>query len=544
MTANDTQDNVEPLFKIENNVLKGKLSSCDTQFSSVGKLLLDTLRSNPDVIGQVDTITGAKDSFANIADRAVRCALWMQKQGVGKGDIVTISSHNHLDAIVPFLAALFLGAIVNPWDYEMNIQLARHFMTLVQPKVIFANEKSAGVAMEAAKIEFFHPIMVSFGDYLGTTSISEILKGHDKSAVDQFSCNEVEDSSKTALILFSSGTTGLPKGVQLPQRALLNMLQRRDSVNLSAHLPLWFSSLYWVSASLLILTSLYSRSTRILAPEFDEKTTCEIVEKFQVTWMLLSTSMSNRFARFNRLHDYNLSSLKILFTGGASLNKESQDLLRKQLPHTTILQAYGMTELGGLVSSQLANSSSGSCGVVNANCEIKIVDPETGKMLGANQNGELCAKSATMMTGYYKNPEATKNIMDKDGWLHSGDLGYYTDNGEIFIVDRLKEIIKYRGQQITPNVIENLLQSHPAVLEVAVVSIPHPTDDEHPIAFVSKVNDKDVTAEELMQMVASNLMDHYKLRGGVKFLPKLPHTHSGKISRKELKAIAKSLAVH
>ncbi|CAK9828894.1 Luciferin 4-monooxygenase [Anthophora retusa] len=544
MVANDTQNKVEPSFRIENNVLKGNVSPSDTKYTSLGKLLLDTLRDNPDIIGQRDAITGTEDSFADIADRAVKCALWLQKQGIGKGDIVAISSHNHLDTIIPFVAALFLGAIVNPWDYEMNIQLARHFMTLVQPKVIFANEVSANALMEAAKIEFLQPKVVLFGDYPGTTSFTEILKGHDNSAVANFSCKELDDSSHTALILFSSGTTGMPKGIQLSHGGLVHMLKGQQSLNLSTELPMWFSSLYWISASLLILMSISSCTTRILAPAFDEKTTCEIVEKFKVTWIMLSTSMANRFARFSRLHDYDLSSLNTLFIGGAPLNQESQDLLRKQLPHVSSLQAYGMTELGGLISAQTEDSTSGSCGVVILNTELKIVDLETGKTLGANQTGEICAKTSTMMTGYYKNPEATKGIIDKDGWLHTGDLGYYNDKGEIFIVDRLKELIKYQGHQITPNEIETILQSHPAVLEVAVVGIPHPTDDEHPIAFVSKVNDKEVTAEELINMVASNLMDHCKLRGGVKFLPKLPHTHSGKISRKELRAMAKALAVH
>ena len=124
--------------------------------------------------------------------------------------------------------------------------------------------------------------------------------------------------------------------------------------------------------------------------------------------------------------------------------------------------------------------------------------------------------------------------------MHSGDLGYCNDKGELFIIDRLKELIKFQGFQIAPTEIEGVLQSHPAVLEVAVVSIPHPLDCEHPVAFVSKVPTKEVTAAELMKLVANNLMDYCQLRGGVKFLPSLPHTPSGKIARNELKKNGKS----
>ncbi|XP_043517995.1 4-coumarate--CoA ligase 1-like [Frieseomelitta varia] len=544
MVNKPNDNNTEPSFKIENKVVKGKVVKYDSRYTSTGKLLLDTLRNNSNIIGQVDAITEEQETFADIADRTIKCALWLQKHGVGKGDIVAISSHNHMDTIIPYIAALYLGAIVNSWDYGMNTQLARHFITLTKPKVIFANEKSMAVVLEAAKIEIYHPKTVTFGHYPGTTLFTETLNGHSKSAVENFQCVEINDPENTCIILFSSGTTGLPKGVQISHRSIINGLQLNEGFALNSHVSMWFSSLYWISGSLLSLKSIISCAKRIIGPEFDEKSACEIIEKFKVTWLMLSTSMSNRFVRYDRLHDYDLSSLSILFTGGATLKQDSQDLLKKNLPNTTVLQAYGMTELGGVITTQLPDTTSGSCGVVTTNCEVKIIDTETGETLGPNQNGELCAKSWTITTGYFKNPEATKNAIDKDGWLHSGDLAYYNEKGEFFIVDRLKEIIKYRGYQIPPTEIETLLQSHPAVLEVGVVGVPHPTDDEHPVAFVSKMPNKEVSAEELIKMVASNMIDQYKLRGGVKFLPSLPHTHSGKISRKELKAIAKTLVIY
>ncbi|XP_071876897.1 uncharacterized protein [Bombus fervidus] len=544
VVSKPANNNTEPPFRIENKIMKGKVISFDSQYTSIGELLFNSLKNNPDIVGQVDTISGVEDTFADIMDRTIKCALWLQKHGVGKGDIVVISSHNHLDCIVPYFAALYLGAIVNAWDYAMNVQLARHFLALSQPKVIFANEKSVAVILEAAKIELYHVKMACFGYYPGTTPFSETLKGHAESAVKNFRCKEINDPNHTAVILFSSGTTGMPKGVQLSHKALLTAVAQNANFSVNAHVPLWFSSLYWISGSLLSTRSIVSCTKKVIGPEFDEKTTCEIIEKFKVTWLLLSTSMANRLARYSHLHDYDLSSLKILFTGGATMKQECQDLLKNHFPSASVMQAYGMTELGGVCAMQLLDTTSGSCGVVAPNCEIKIIDVQTGEALGPNEHGELCAKTLTMMTGYLKNPEATKDTIDKDGWIHTGDLAYYNEKGEIFIMDRLKEIMKYRGHQITPTEIENLLLSHPAVLEVAVVGIPHPTDDEHPIAFVSKVPEMEVSAEELIKMVASNLLDYYKLRGGVRFLPSLPHTHTGKISKKELKAIARGIVIH
>ncbi|XP_076248734.1 luciferin 4-monooxygenase [Calliopsis andreniformis] len=539
----DEKKNDDAPFTIENNVLKGKLVPCIPRYTSVGQLLFDTMKNNPNIVGQVDVATEQEDTLAEMLERAIKCALWLQKQGVMKGDMVAVSTHNHFDSFIPCIASLFIGAVFNPWDYEMNIQLARYFMNLTEPKVIFANEQSVGVVLEAAKIETFPIKVVCFGDYPGAIPFSEVLNSHDNSAVENFQCTEIDDHLHPATVFFSSGTTGLPKGVQLPHLSWLHILEGKDVLSFNNLTPLWFSSLYWISGTLLSMKSLGACTKKIIGGDYDEKTACEIIEKYKVTWLMLGTSMANRFARYTDLKNYDLSSLKYMLIGGASMKQESEKVLRKSVPNTSIVQAYGMTELGGICTVQLPDSTNGSCGVVLANCEIKIIDPETQKTLGPNQTGELCAKTPTMMTGYYKNPEATKSIIDKEGWIHSGDLAYYNEKGEIFIIDRLKEMIKYRGHQITPTEIESLLHTHPAVLEVAVIGVPHPTDDEHPVAFISKVPNKEVKAQEIINLVETNLMDHCKLRGGVHFMASLPHTPSGKIARKELKAIAKTLRV-
>lgn len=139
-----------------------------------------------------------------------------------------------------------------------------------------------GVISEAAKIELYHLKMVCFGYYPGTTLFSETLKGHTESAVKNFRCREINDPSHTGLILFSSGTTGMPKGVQISHKALINALDPMAGFSLNAHVPMWFSSLYWISGSLLSLKSIVSCTKKIIGPEFDEKVTCEIIEKFKV----------------------------------------------------------------------------------------------------------------------------------------------------------------------------------------------------------------------------------------------------------------------
>ncbi|EZA56247.1 4-coumarate--CoA ligase-like protein [Ooceraea biroi] len=186
-----------------------------------------------------------------------------------------------------------------------------------------------------------------------------------------------------------------------------------------------------------------------------------------------------------------------------------------------------LIEVAGMITLQLPWHKIGSCGTVTQNGELKIIDPDNGKTLGPNQTGEICIKSATIM----------------NGWLHSGDVGYIDADGELYIVDKLKDLIKYRGVQVSSAEIEILLHTHPGVLEVAVMGVPHPTDDEHPVAYVTIKPGFTVTEKELVDLVAKNMTDAFRLRAGVVFLDTFPHLGCGRLAKNELKAMAKKLAV-
>ncbi|KAL0124905.1 hypothetical protein PUN28_006636 [Cardiocondyla obscurior] len=492
---------------------------------------------------QLDTITEETFTYAELQDKIVKCALWLQKQGVKSNDVISVCTNNQPNSIVPCIAASYINAIFNPWNEGMDLPTALHVLQLTKPKVIFCNEKSSEVILRAIKEKNFKSIVVIFGKRDDTISFSDILKSCNDTEVSNFHYIELDDIKQTSCILHSSGTTGMPKGVELSNYTML-FISEDNNFDL-ANLPtLWFSSLYWISGVLLNVKAITQGGKVILYPEFDEEMTCKLIQKYNVAVLFLSTSMINRFVRAGHAKNYSLPSLKIILGGGAIIKPKVQEELRSALPHVQILQGYGMTELGGLVTLQQSEHKNGSCGVVAKNVQIKIVDPESGKVLGPNQSGEIWIKSAIIMNGYYNNPEATKSTIDEEGWLHSGDIGYVDEDGELFIIDRIKELIKYRGYQISPGEIEGVLITHPAVLEAAVISIPHAIDDEHPLAFITKKPGAKEVEQELIDFVAKNMMDHYKLRAGIIFLDKFPYTGSGKIARKDLKEMAKKLFKH
>ncbi|XP_012279418.1 4-coumarate--CoA ligase 1 [Orussus abietinus] len=527
-------------FTVENGVLKGKKREPSTKNPHLGKIILENLKRKPDFVGQVSALTGEEYTFGQIREKTIRCALWLKKQGVSPGDIVVTCSDNNMDCALPMIASLCIGATFNGWDHKLDAKSLKYFDSLVKPKVIFVNESAAPVVSSELAKENPSLRVVVFGKVPGMLSFSEVILNQSVEEIRAFECSEVFNP---AIVFLSSGTTGWPKAIELSHACLLGHLDTFLTFESYRDVLGTFSTLNWISGVLITLAALYSGCKRFVFPSFEEELSCKLLQDTKIKWVMIPTNTLTRLTKFKDFRKYDLSSLEVVSTGGSGMSSTVQKACRNLLPDCAVLQMYGMTEFGGVICAQKDNNTKlGSCGTVVSNVEIKIVDPETGKILGPNQKGEIHAKAYEIMMGYKGNPQATKEVIDSEGFLRTGDIGYYDENGEIFIIDRIKELIKYRGDHVSPAEIEAVLQSHPGVKEAAVVGVPVPGDDEHPLAFVTRVSDSKVTGKELIDLVADQLADVKRLRGGVRFLESMQYTSSGKIDRKKLKAMARDLA--
>ncbi|XP_039309755.1 4-coumarate--CoA ligase-like 7 isoform X2 [Solenopsis invicta] len=525
-------------FTVENGVYIGPQTHQSVKYRSLGELMWFNIKSHGDKIAHLDVCTDETFTYAELQDKIVRCANWMQREGIKSGDVISVCTHNHPNSIVPCLSAAYVNAIFNPWNENMNLQTTLYILQLTTPKMIFCNEKTVDVILSAIKAKNYSLKVVVFGKHASAISFNDILKNCIDAEIANFRYAELNDIKQTSCIMHSSGTTGMPKGVELSNYTM--MLISEDKNFETTNIPiLSFSSLCWISGTMLNMKAIAQGAKMIIYPEFDEEITCKLIEKYKVVFMYLTTSMMNRFYRAGYAKQYSLLSLKTIVIGGAIFKPKVQEELRRTLPHVQIMQ--GMTEASGLVTFPLPHHKNGSCGVIGENMQIKVVDSKSGKVLGPNQSGEIWIKSALMMNGYYRNPEATKSTIDEEGWLRSGDIGYVDEDGEIFIIDRIKDIIRYREYDVSPGEIEGVLLLHPAVMEAAVLSIPHEIDINHPFAYVTIKPEAKVTEQELIDFVAKNMMDHCKLRAGVIFLDAFPYTGSGKIARKDLEEMAKKL---
>jgi acyl-CoA synthetase (AMP-forming)/AMP-acid ligase II len=281
-------------------------------------------------------------------------------------------------------------------------------------------------------------------------------------------------------------------------------------------------------------SSLAQGATVVTMPRFELVQFLELVQKYKITRVNLVPPILVGLAKHPIVDQYDLSSLVELFSGAAPLGQALATEVKDRLG-CRVLQGYGLTETSPVTHvynlTMAETDKLSSVGPAIPNTEVMVVDVETGAPVGHNQNGEIWIRGPQVMKGYLNNPEAKAATLDDDGWLHTGDIGYVDDAGFFYIVDRLKELIKFKGFQVAPAELEALLLSHPAIADVAVIPSPDEEAGEVPKAFV--VLKGEATPEGIMEWVAERVSPHKKIRR-VEFVDEVPKSLSGKILRRVL----------
>src|SRR5258707_4990810 len=278
---------------------------------------------------------------------------------------------------------------------------------------------------------------------------------------------------------------------------------------------------------------LHAGATLVVLPRFDLETFLRAIQEHRATWAFVVPPIALAVARHPAVDGFDLSSLRQVLSGAAPLSADLARAVTKRLG-CRMLQGYGMTETSPVThtnSGASIETKPGSVGALVSNTEGRIVDPVGGREPAAGEPREICVRGPQIMKGYLGRPEATAAMIDAEGWLHTGDIGYADDDGDFFVVDRLKELIKYKGCPVAPAELEALLLTHPAVADVAVIPSPDDEAGEVPKAFV--VTRAQVTAEELMAFVAERVAPTKRVRR-LEMIDQIPKSPSGKILRRVL----------
>ncbi|XP_053605775.1 luciferin 4-monooxygenase-like isoform X2 [Plodia interpunctella] len=399
-----------------------------------GKFMLDKLRLYKNEIALENADTHETLTYEELTQYAVGLSCALKKLGVGLGDTVALGSEKRLEFVPSALAIIFTGATYTPYDLKSGRAILKHKLSITKPKYFICTNLFWNTYEDLLKTFDCIKHFITLDEKTDSLiSVKSILSHVD---VNNFEPERVRGQDDVAFVLYSSGTTGMPKGVQLTHlNCILNSLP----------------------------------------------------------------------------HEFpNLQN---------------------------ILQGYGMTECGEPTSESWGTKGPrpGSVGMPSPGLIIKIVDPQTNEIVGPNTQGEIRVAGPVFMKGYIGIDPAT--YLDEQGFFKTGDLGYYDEDKYFFIVDRMKEIIVYDGYKVAPLELESILLAHPKVLEAAVVGKIVPDFGEEPTAFVVKQPGVDVTETELVDYVAAEVSPYMQLRGGVRFIDKIPRNTRGKVLRRNLREI-------
>ncbi|MCC2030842.1 AMP-binding protein [Microbacterium allomyrinae] len=355
-----------------------------------------------------------------------------------------------------------------------------------------------------------------------------------------------DPATHVAVLPYSSGTTGIPKGVMLSHRNLVAnveqcgpILDLRTTDRVLAVLP--FFHIYGMTV--LLNLALHQRASLVTMPKFDLVEFLTNIQKYQCTYLYIAPPIAVALAKHPVVDQFDISSVHTVFSGAAPLDGETAELAGRRI-NARMMQGYGMSELSPVshaMPHQRHDVPVSSVGTMLPNTLNKLVDTETGEEItevgpnGVTRPGELWVKGPNVMLGYLNKPEATAETLDAEGFLHTGDVAVFHEGGYFSIVDRVKELIKYKGYQIAPAELEALLLSHPKVMDAAVIGVLDDDKQEIPKAFIVTAPDSGLTEDEVMIFVAEQVAPHKKVRR-VEFIDAIPKSTAGKILRKDLRA--------
>ncbi len=510
--------------------------------SSVFDFLFGTLTDDQlERTATIDSATGTETTYRALVDQITGIAGALAARGIGVGSVVGLLSPN-----IPEFASVFHGilragatattinALYTPADIAS--QLSDSGATaLFTTSTLLPQARAAAVEAAIADDRIF-----LLDSAAGFTSINELVAEHAPAPDISF-----DPHTHLAVLPYSSGTTARPKGVMLTHANLVaNVCQVGPALAMSpqdrilAVLP--FFHIYGMTV--LLNSALHSRSTLVTMPRFDLERFLTVISKHQCTYVFIAPPVAIALAKHPMVDTFHLSSVHSIISGAAPLDRELAQAVRNRLG-CHVGQGFGMSEMSPVSHVIPLNREDiplDSVGPTLPNMECKLVDPATGTEViyptatGVSEPGELWCKGPNIMAGYLNNPAATAETIDADGYLHTGDLATVDADGNVTIVDRLKELIKYKGYQVPPAELEAVLLTHPAIADAAVIGAPDTTGEEVPKAFVVTTPGTKLNADAVIDYVATRVSPHKKVRI-VEFIDTVPRSSAGKILRKELR---------
>ncbi len=489
---------------------------------------------------------GKRYTFSQLNERVNRVGNALLKLGVQKGDRVAMLQVNTNQCVETYFAAARIGAIYVPLNFRARGNELTYMLNSCEANTLFIGERYTdlvnSIKPELASVK---NIVSLDSQHDGTLYYEDIIKS---APADEIFTDIGDDD--TTILMYTAGTTGFPKGVMLSHNSfsiyVLENVSPADPVAEEGNILT--VPLYHVAGIQAMMAAIYGGRSLVMERQFEPEEWMELVETEKVNRAMMVPTMLKQLMDHPEFSKHDLSSMKVITYGAAPMPLEVIKKAVELFPGVSFINAFGQTETASTITTlgpedhNLTGTEEekekklkrlSSIGKPMSDIEMKIVDEE-GNELPLGEVGEILARGPRVMSGYWKDEEKTEKTIDKDGWVHTGDMGYVDEDGYFFLAGRATDIIIRAGENISPEEVEAVLHSHPKVDEAAVIGVPDEEWGEVPMAVVVVKKGEEATAEEIMEYCRANLAS-FKRPRSVVFTDELPRNPMGKIIKKQLR---------
>jgi len=485
-------------------------------------------------------------TFSQLSERVNRLANGLLKLGVSKGDRVSFLQVNCNQCVETYFAVAKTGAIYLPLNFRAKEKELGYMLNTAEAATLIVGERyipminSIRAELKSLKnlisLESKHDDMLYYEDIISSSPDDEVV-------VDI-------DEDDTTMLMYTAGTTGFPKGVMLSHNSfssyvLENVTPADPTSDESNILTV---PLYHVAGIQAMMAAIYGGRTLVMERQFEPEEWMTLVEKEKANRAMMVPTMLKQLLDHPDFKKHDLSSLRVITYGAAPMPLPVIRKALEEFPGVSFINAFGQTETASTITAlgpedhvltgteeekEKKLKRLASIGKPMSDVEMKVVDEE-GKKLGPNEAGEILARGPRVMSGYWKDEEKTAKTIDKDGWVHTGDIGYVDEDGYYFLSGRSSDMIIRAGENISPEELENVIRDHPKVEDVAVIGVPDETWGEEPRAVIIPKKGEKPSEEEIMEYCRQNLAS-FKRPRSVIFVDDLPRNPMGKLIKREIR---------
>lgn len=533
----------------ENNILKSVYEELPLPKGTINDFIWQNLDRWHDKIATVCAVTGHGYTYAQIHKMSVTFAASLRlKLNLKNDDKIAVILPNVPEYPGIILGILQAGCIASTMNPVYTAEELKRQINLISCKAIVASKTSyANIKQALNELKLDIPIILIDNENLpeGTIKYAELAQDFN---IDTNCLKSVHRGPNDVAILpFSSGTTGFPKAVVLTHGSVITLNQqianpdiiviKETTANYQAVLPAILPFFHIFGFNALMMNQMSMGCKLVTLPYFKPELFLKTLLEHRAECLFMVPPMVIFLGKHPAVTPKHLESVYGIISGAAPLSASDAEAVLAKNKNIIFRQGYGLTETNGAISiAKNKDKNHSSVGYVLSSAEVKIADLQTQKALGPNEEGEIWFRARSLMSCYYENEAATKEVLTEDGWYKTGDIGKYDENKYLYVTDRLKELIKVKGFQVPPAELETILRTHPKVLDCAVIGIPDPISGESPKAFIVTQQGQELKDKEILEYINSKVAAFKKVKE-VQFIENIPKNPAGKILRKDLKKL-------